>query len=339
MITKQRSWLLWAGAIFIGLCSPSAYALSCFKNGATSGAANALEQIAIPALAIPGDTPAGTKIWESEVISVTAHCGDVSNSSIDYENVYFYFNPRGPNLDPAYGLAFGIEVISPVHQELDNPAQKFDTGYTVYRRATQGPTWINVPVAFRLYLKTTVMPNNGGRPITGNYGGPATFEAFQFDGKLGVNSVQGRNLRYDLINLTNIKFLACGADIIVLPDNQDVNFGSVSPSTINNVGEINRNFTLRAIRRGCADNFTIDMRLDPKTPTVNAQHLDLQNGLQIGIYAEGKRIEFGKYYPFGTLGANATFDKEFVAKLTRISGQEIKVGPFRAGLVYRINYK
>ncbi len=332
---KQYGLLLLA--LLFGF-SPAAWALDCYKNGATSGAQNALEQIAITPLAIPADTPIGTKVWESEVINVTAHCGRVQNNVV-YENVYFYFNPRGPNLDPASGLAFGLEVISPVQRDLDNPSARFDTGYTVYRIASQGPTWINVPVAFRLYLKTTILPNNIERPISGNYTGPNVFQVFQFDGVLGVNSVQGTNLRYDLTNLRNIKFLACGADVSVLPENQDVDFGSQQLGSFSNSSELKRNFTLRAVRRGCADTFSIDLRLDPKIGTVNNQYLDLNNGLQIGIYDQGKRVDFGKYYPFATFSGNSFADKTFEAKLSKIPGRDVKVGPFNASLIYRINYK
>ncbi|MBP6117447.1 MAG: hypothetical protein KA498_12530 [Neisseriaceae bacterium] len=324
-------------ALFFGAV-PSAWALDCYKNGATSGAQNALEQIMISPLGIPADTPVGTKIWESEIINVTAHCGRVQKNVV-YENVYFYFNPRGPNLDSASGLAFGLEVISPVQQDLDNPSARFDTGRTVYRIASQGPTWIDVPVSFRLYLKTTRLPNNAERPITGNYAGPNVFQAFQFDGVKGVNIVQGTNLRYDLTNLRNIKFLACGADVSVLPENQDVDFGSQHLANFSSQGELTRNFTLRAVRRGCADTFSIDLRLDPKMATVNNQFLDLNNGLQIGIYDQGKRVDFGKYYPFVSFSGNNFADKTFEAKLTKIPGREVKVGPFNASLIYRINYK
>ncbi len=317
------------GVLWLMLSAPSAYALSCYKKGSRI----AVERISIPAIAVPGDMPAGTRIWESDLITVTAECGDVT-AGLTTENVYFYFNPRGPNLDPNYGLAFGVEVFRPVHQVLDNPQQKFDTGY-VARRGQ----WVDVPVSFRLYLKTTVMPNNSPRPIGGNYEGPSTFQAFQFDGVKGVNIHEGRNLRYDLTNLNNIRFLTCGADIVVVPNNQDVDFGTISATAFNDNAAVVKDFTLRAIRRGCGDHFTIDMRLDPKTPTVDNQHLDLQNGLQISVLSAGQRVEFGKYYPFGTLGVNATIDKSYQAKLTKIPGRDLQLGPFRAGLVYRINYK
>lgn len=318
---------------------PSAWALDCYKNGATSGSNNALEQIAINPLAIPADTPIGTKVWESEIINVTAHCGNVIEPVTYRENVYFYFNPRGANLTPASGLAFGMEILSPVHQDLDNPSARFDTGYSVYRKSSQGPIWVYVPVSFRLYLKTTVLPNNIERPISGNYTGPNVFQAFQFDGVGGVNNVQGTNLRYDLINLRNIKFLACGADVSVVPENQDVDFGSQPLGNLSDNRTLNRNFTLRAVRRGCADTFSIDLRLDPKTSTLNNQYLDLNNGLQIGIYDQDKRVDFGRYYPFATFTGNNFHDKTFEAKLSKIPGREVKVGPFNASLVYRINYK
>ncbi len=324
--------------VLLGFSAPMTWALDCYKNGATSGSQNALESITIPTLAIPADTPVGTKIWESEIINVTAHCGKVQNNVV-YENVYFYFNPRGASLDPAAGLAFGMEVINPVKQDLDNPQARFDTGYTVYRIASQGPTWIDVPVAFRLYLKTTVLPNNAERPLTGSYTGTNTFQAFQFDGVKGLNNVQGTNLRYDLINLRNIRFMACGADVNVVPENQSVDFGSLTLADFLKQKGAKKNFTLRAVRRGCADKFSIDLRLDPKVATLNNKQMDLNNGLQIGIYDQGNSVEFGKYYPFATFDGNNFHEKTFEAKLTKISGKDVKLGAFNASLVYRINYK
>ncbi len=324
--------------LFLSLCSSSVWALDCYKNGATSGSQNALENILIPTLAIPADTAIGTKVWESEVIEVTAHCGKVQNN-VTYENVYFYFNPRGASLDPAAGLAFGMEVIKPVKQDLDNPQARFDTGYTVYRKSSQGPTWIDVPVAFRLYLKTTVLPNNAERPLTGNYQGTNTFQAFQFDGVKGLNNKPGTNLRYDLTNLRNIRFLVCGADVKIIPENQDVKFGTMTLTDFNQNKVLTKNFTMRAARRGCSDKFSIDMRLDPKVATLNNKFMDLNNGLQLGVYDQGTQVEFGKYYPFATFDGNDFQDKTFEAKVVPISGQKIKMGQFNASLVYRINYR
>lgn len=333
---KQSKGLL--AMMLLGLYAPGAWALDCYKDGATSGSQNALETVSIPILAVPADTPVGTKIWVSEIINVTAHCGKVV-SGINSENVYFYFNPRGESLDPSAGLAFGMEVISPVKQDLDDPSARFDTGYTVYRIASQGPIWINVPVAFRLYLKTTRLPNNSERPLTGNYVGTNTFQAFQFDGVKGVNSIEGRNLRYDLTNLRNIRFMACGADISVMPENQSVNFGTLNLAKIDNSIDIKKNFTLRAVRRGCADKFSIDLRMDPKVASLDNKQMDLNNGLQIGIFDQGVPVEFGKYYPFATFDGDHTQEKTYEAKLNRIPGQEVKKGPFNASLVYRINYR
>ncbi len=78
---------------------------------------------------------------------------------------------------------------------------------------------MTVTVTFRLYIKVT-----NDLPSSGNYIGTDSFTVFQLDGSGGINVTAGaKNLKYTLSGLSIVRFIPCGADLVISPASQVVN--------------------------------------------------------------------------------------------------------------------
>lgn len=110
---SRWKWVIAALLLF----SRHVYALDCVEKG--TGLVN-MPPIAIGQLAIPSNVAAGTKVWESNEINMTAYCDNVLGSIIDV--VHFYFNPKSQSL--GQGLLLGVSYNG---QDLEQNEQRLST--------------------------------------------------------------------------------------------------------------------------------------------------------------------------------------------------------------------
>lgn len=313
----RRKWLL----IVLLLCSRSVFALDCVEKG--TGMVN-MPPIAIGPLAIPSNVPAGTKIWESNEISMTAYCDNVLGSIIDV--VHFYFNPKSQSL--GQGLLLGVSYNG---QDLEQNQQRLSTNSPPIKKGQN----VTVNVSFRLYIKVTANP-----PSSGHYEGTDQFTVFQLDGSRGINHSAGaKNVKYTLSGLQGIRFLACGSDLKVYPESQMVDFGPIQSINLARSSGISLPFSIKAVKQGCLDNFSLQAEFSTASPLINNNAIDLSNGAQLTLLNDkDQAIVFNRYDNFAELNNINEVTKNFTAKVSAIPGRELKLGKFDASVVVKINY-
>jgi len=303
------------------LCSRSAFALDCVEKG--TGMVN-MPPIAIGALAIPSNVPAGTKIWESNDINMTAYCDNVLGSIIDV--VHFYFNPKSQSL--GQGLLLGVSYNG---QDLEQNQQRLSTNSPPIKKGQN----VTVNVTFRLYIKVTANP-----PSSGHYEGTDQFTVFQLDGSRGINnSSNAKNVKYTLSGLQGIRFLACGSDLKVFPESQIVDFGTIQSTQLSHSSGITLPFAIKAVKQGCIDNFSLQAQFSTASPLFDNTAIDLANGAKLTLLNDKEEaIAFNRYDNFAELNNVNEVTKNFTARVSAIPGKQLKLGRFDASVVVKINY-
>lgn len=321
-IRKKRCLLRFITLFFsLGLFAHTAQALDCVE--ASTGLVD-MPAIPIGPLAIPSNTPPGTKVWESNDISMTAYCDNVIGSIIDV--VHFYFNPKSQSIGD--GLLLGVTYNG---QDLEQDQHRANTNSTPIKRGES----VTFPVTFRLYIKVNGLP-----PAGGYYQGANEFVVFQLDGSFGLNKTpSAKNVKYSLSGLQGIRFLACGSDITVYPESQIINFATIHKKTLTEGGSVNLPFAIKATKQGCLDNFSLQAEFSTANPLVGDSAIDLQNGAKLTLYNDSQQaIRFNYYDDFAELNNTNEVKKDFMATVSAIPGREILLGQFDADVIVKVNY-
>ncbi|EJD6042023.1 fimbrial protein [Providencia rettgeri] len=300
--------------------SPKTFALDCVEKGTGD-----VEKPAVPVgqLAIPADTIAGSIIWQSDPLTVTVYCDNVLGNAVDV--VHMYFNPKSQKLGT--GLLLGANYQG---QQLEQNEQRVNLGTRPIRRGES----VTVTVTFTLYIKVT-----GIIPPSGNYTGDNQFTVFQFDGSGGINHTNGaKNLKYSIIGLRGIRFLKCGADIKVYPESQQIDFGQMMITELNQGKEFKKSFQVQAVKRGCLDNFSMNINFETTDPLNGEYAIDLKNGTNLTIMDDkSNRIKFNYFQFFGSLPQGSTsVTRDYSASIKKVGS--VKTGAFNASTIVRINY-
>ncbi|EKT60745.1 fimbrial protein [Providencia burhodogranariea] len=316
-LIKQSSFYLLLLLVFV---STKSFALDCVEAG--TGVV-IKPPVPVGQLAIPSDTPAGSIIWQSDPLTVTVYCDNVLGSAVDV--VHMYFNPTSQKLGT--GLLLGANYQG---QQLEQDKQKVNLGSNPIRKGQS----VTITVTFTLYVKVT-----GIVPQSGNYTGDNQFTVFQFDGSGGINTTPGaKNLRYSISGLRGIRFLKCGADIKVYPETQQIDFGQLMITELNQGKEFKKEFQVQAVKRGCLDNFSMNINFET-TDKLNGQYaIDLRNGTNLTILDDkSQAIKFNYFQFFGNLPLGSTsVTRNYHASIKKTS--EVSTGPFSASTIVRINY-
>lgn len=300
--------------------SPKTFALDCVEKGS-----NAVEKPAIPVgqLAIPSDTKSGEIIWQSDPLTVTVYCDNVLGNAVDV--VHMYFNPKSQILGT--GLLLGANYQG---EQLEKNEQRVNLGTKPIRRGEN----VTVTVTFTLYIKVT-----GIVPPSGNYMGDNQFTVFQFDGSGGINqSIGAKNLKYSITGLRGIRFLKCGADIKVYPESQQIDYGQLMITDLNQGKEFKKDFQIQAVKRGCLDSFSMNINFETTDPLNGEYAIDLKNGTNLIISDDkAEKIKFNYFQFFGALPLGATsVTRDYSATVKKVG--TVKTGPFSASTIVRINY-
>lgn len=323
MYTRIKGCLRHPITLFFSLwlITHAAQALDCVEQGS-----NLVDMpaISIGQLAIPSNVAVGTKIWESNDISVIAYCDHVLGSTVDV--VHFYFNPKSDSLGE--GLKLGVTYNG---QDLEQNEQRISTNSTPI---AQGHDVI-IPITFRLYIKL-----DGNAPSNGYYSGSNEFVVFQLDGSRGINHTPtARNLKYSLSGLQGIRFLACGSDIQVYPESQIVNFANIQQKKLLQGESVNLPFAIKATKQGCVDNFSLQAEFSTSSPLIGDNAIDLQNGAKLMLYNDLQQaIKFNYYDNFAELNNINEVKKDFTATVSAIPGRDILLGQFDASVIVKVNY-
>lgn len=323
MLNKMSRIMVYGVFLLVALLLPPfAYALECVEKGTGIEIKPA---IPIGQLTIPSNIAAGTKIWESEDITVTAYCYNVLGKIVD--QVWFYFNPLNQSL--GQGLLLGVNYNG---QDLERNTARLNT----HSRAIRKGENVTVTVTFRLYIKVA-----NTHPLSGYYNGSDNFTVFQLDGSRGINKNRGaKNLRYALSGLRRVLFITCSAKLSVYPESQIVSFGSFNQTQLlTNGNNISLPFSIMAVKQGCLSNFSIQVQFFTTHPLVGNNAIDLQNGAKMTIYDDNNQaIVYNRYMYFAQLKDVIQVKKNYTARLNAIAGQPIKLGQFDVTTIIKINY-
>ncbi|AKG70307.1 TPA: fimbrial protein [Serratia fonticola] len=320
----QRKWCsLHLISLLLSLLfmSQTAKALDCVEKG--TQLVN-MPPIPVGKLAIPSNVPIGTKIWESNEISMTAYCDNVLGTITDV--VHFYFNPKSQSLGE--GLKLGVSYNG---QDLEENAQSLSTGSAPIKKGQN----VTIPITFRLYIKLA-----GNAPSNGTYKGNDQFIVFQLDGSRGLNnSANAKNVKYTLSGLQGVRFLACGSDLKVYPESQIVNFSAIQKNLLTGTSGVSMPFAIQAIKQGCLDNFSLQAEFSTPSPLIGDDAIDLQNGTKLTLYNDLQQaIKFNRYDDFAELNNVNQVTKDFIATISAIPGRDIALGQFDTSVIVKVNY-
>lgn len=283
--------------------------------------------LGVPEMSIPADTPNGTVLYTSPKITKKVTC-DLSYSpkptSINFVTTADFNKFTSQN----NGVKFTLYIDGvPYDKQMTQSIGSLSAGF-----------WQAFSKDVSIWFDIKVDTSKGNIPSSGTYlsGG---FES--------VYLIQGTNygLPKGIISLStpNITYIPCMMAISLNPDTID--FGAVKASDLNKGIDIQRRFTtLIQKNKGCTSTvntpFSINMYFEPTASILNADgSLNLNNGLGLSISdISGKYVPYNTAWKLNDVRVDSVIKSNFTAHLKKISGQDVKTGPFSADVVVRINY-
>lgn len=341
-------------ALLICLFSLPSWAVDCYQN-TKGGPVSYTEQL--PSFTIPNDITPGKKIWESADINITVYCDNAPgwSKSNQTEDLYAWiklsaFNSADVLNNPYF--TFGVTYNGVDHEGngegiltgacLDKYEQYY--GGIFHDPVCNGSTLqesVTFNARFRLYVKVKAIPPDSSTVY--NFG---NINVLQFDGEGGANlASNAQNLRY-YIELNNVHYLSCISSIKLEPENQVVDFKTITDIDLANRQNTQKIFTLSTTREqtaGCTEQFDITTSFYTNDAPYDDTHLDLGNGLLLSIFDNtlNTNVLFNRYMEFTKYTPNdpSTVTHNYVAELTTNPNKELVEGPFSKDVIVKINYQ
>lgn len=321
--------LIWRRCpVLLGLFgSAPCFALTCTLQGSSAVVASADLGSSV---AIPASAPNGTLVWRSEPLNLAVECvrEDPTGAA---EDVYLYLNPARQVVGQGIRLGLTYEGID--HRQNHG---RIATGRSVPAcGAGQSCAPLSFNLGFSLFIEKF-----GPTPPSGVASQLQDYRLFQLDGGRGPGN-DGHSLNYVLNNLGGLRFVACDAQLQVIPETVD--FGRIAIQNVV-VGQVveRRPFALHTSRT-CDSAFSLDARLKPVSGTL-AGELLIPNGndgvgIRIVRAGGGPPIPYNRSFHLAELlgstqAATARFDAELLWHRERP-----RAGPFSAEVVVDLFYK
>ncbi len=283
--------------------------------------------LGVPQMSIPADTPDGTVLYTSSKMTKKLSC-HLDNSAYAY-----YVNLATTADFNAFqrlknGIKFTLYIDGVAYdREMTNSVGIIGSGVNMSFSK-------NVSIWFDIRVDSS----RGKIPVSGTYL-PGGFQSVFL--MLGT--------RYDLqrgligLSTPNITYIPCTMDISVSPETID--FGVIKSSDLEKGIKFQRRFTTliqksKACTIAASVPFGINMFFEPTASTLNADgSLNLNNGLGLSISdTSGKYVPYNTEWKIDDVRVESILENHFTANLQKISGQDLKTGPFSADVVVRINY-
>lgn len=333
----------------------AALALDCYL-GASGGPVEETKTI-LP-FAIPGNSRTGQKIWESDDIKIPVTCNHNVASGLEPENIFAWVNPYPAATDPYYELGVTYEGMDyaatgqpsgvDTRHCLDNNNMAMYTPEQIRQKgweklvcsgnADDIHTTRTFVARLRLFVKIKAMPPHGYVSSLGDY------IVVQFDGKGGINQMaSAKNLKYHINGLQNITVLDCGATFSILPENQEIDFGTFNARDIVSQQTRKRTFSIKTTKAQdaqCSDGFKMDSSFYT-TELLNADDTALMigNGLKLRILNGTQPYAFNHYEEYADFtGSTLQYEQTYTAELSPVEGKAIQPGPFETVVLFKINY-
>jgi len=333
MLTMTKfSFTRWCPTFLLSLALPATgMAMTCKTQGAGEAVIRADLSSSV---AIPATLPDGSVVWRSERLNVAVQCARDQPGGA--EEVFLYLNPE--NLQIGQGIRAGLTLngIDYLQSNGRIPAQQTLPGCSeASGRISACPT-----VSFNLPFSVFIQ-KYGSTPPSGVASDVLNYRVFQVDSGGGMNPVPDNNLNYVINDLRGLRFVACNAELRVMPET--VEFGDVAIRNVR-VGEVAtfQRFAL-ATSRICDSPFSLNARFTPVSGTLSGDVLVPTNNDSIGIRITNARNNNPVRYnePFHAthlLGDDYSATADFNAELLWQTNAPTP-GPFSAEVMVDLFYK
>jgi hypothetical protein len=283
-------------------------------------------------VAIPATLPDGTAVWRSERLNLAVECARDTPGAA--EEVFAYLNPE--NLQIGQGIRAGITLNGTDYLQSTGriSTQQIVPACNDANLAGCPKASFNLP--FSVFIQ-----KYGPTPPSGDASNLLDYRMFQLDSGSGMNPVPDHNLNYVINNLGGLRFVACSAELRVMPET--VEFGDVAIRNVR-VGEVAtfERFAL-ATSRICDSPFSLNARFTPVSGTLSGDQLVPVNNDSIGIRITNARTNVPLRYnePFHAtdlLGENYSATADLNAELVWRTNTPTP-GPFSAEVMVDLFYK
>ena len=317
--------------LFALLGPATGHALVCKTQGSGQ---TAIRDDLSSTVAIPASAPDGEVVWRSERLNVQVECAK-DGQQARQEEIFIYLNPD--NLQVGQGIRVGLTLSGVDHVQSSG---RLATGQFLpvchegdSNIAACPKTTFNL--AFSVFIQ-----KYGPTPPSGVASDLLDYRVFQFAGSDGAEPIDGRGLSYVLSNLNGLRFVACDAELQVVPETLE--FGSLGIQQVT-VGKVfaSQPFSL-VTRRSCDSPFSLNARFRPVTGTLSGQLLLPAGNRSLGIQIVSTRGSLLRYNePFHLaqlMGSDQSASVDFNAELVWNS-KTPTAGPFEAEVMVDLFYK
>jgi hypothetical protein len=323
-ILSIRRWL----AMVLMLALPG-YAMATICK--TQGAGESVVRADLGStVAIPATLPDGSAVWRSERLNLAVECAKEEGGAP--EDIFLYLNPD--NLQVGQGIRAGLTLggVDYVQPNGRIPTQQQAPACT---DASTGCPTVTFALSFSVFIQ-----KYGPTPPSGIASDLLDYRMFQLDGGALSPGPNGK-LSYAINNLGGLRFVACNAELRVMPETVD--FGDVAIRDVR-VGEVAtfQRFAL-ATSRICDSPFSLNARITPVSGLLKGDVLLPINNDSVGIRItqarDRKPVPFNEPFHLtdlleGDYSATADFNAELVWQTNRPTA-----GPFSAEVMVDLFYK
>ncbi|MDB6143776.1 MAG: fimbrial protein [Pseudomonas sp.] len=316
----------------LALSPATAFALVCKEQN--SGSAVIQADLG-STVAIPASVPEGTVVWRSDRVNAQIECYKDGLQG-QQEEVFIYLNPD--SLLVGEGIRAGLTLNGIDYVQSSgriSTGQKLPVCHEGDSNIGACPR-ITFNLAFSVFIQKF-----GPTPPSGIGSHLLNYRLFQLDSVAGLNPLPGHNLNYVINNLNGLRFIACDAELQVVPET--VEFGSVGIQSVQ-IGKVveRRPFSL-VTSRTCDTPFSLGARFKPVSGVVSGDFLVPVNNNGVGVRIvnaqSGATIAYNQPFHLADLlaqnpSARADFDAELVWQ-----SKTPKAGAFEAQVIVDLFYK
>ncbi|KGF66583.1 fimbrial protein [Pseudomonas lutea] len=324
-ILSIRRWPVMLLTLVLPGC---ALAMTCKTQGAGESVVRADLSSTV---AIPATLPDGSAVWRSERLNLAVECA--KEEAGGPEEVFLYLNPD--NLQVGQGIRAGLTLrgIDYVQPNGRIPTQQQAPACT---DASAGCPSVTFALPFSVFIQ-----KYGPTPPSGIASDLLDYRMFQLDGG-ALSPDPGGRLSYVINNLGGLRFVACNAELRVMPETVD--FGDVAIRNVR-VGEPvdapPPRFAL-ATSRICDSPFSLNARITPVSGLLKQDVLVPANNGSIGIRirkADDSVVPYNEpFHLTDQLQDNYSATTDFVAELVWQTDKPT-AGPFSAEVMVDLFYK
>ncbi len=286
-------------------------------------------------VAIPASAPDGDIVWRSERMDLQVECIKDSELSAQ-EEIFLYLNPD--NLNIGQGIRAGLTLAGIDHAQSSG---RISTGQYL-PVCHEGAENIGACPKARFNLAFSVFIQKfGPTPHSGIASDLLDYRLFQLDSGKGLNPLPDHSLSYRINNLNGLRFVACDAQLQVVPETLDFGHVGIQQVAVGKVIE-RRPFSL-VTRRTCDSPFSLGARFKPVSGRLSGDYLIPAANDSVGIRILKARDDSVLSYnePFhladllsDTQAATVDFNAELVWQKNNP-----QAGPFEAEVMVDLFYK